>query len=547
MQDKEFNLLDEGWIKVLAPDLSVKEVSLVDALINAHNYRSLSGEMPTQDFAVLRLLLACMQTIFYRYDAQGKPSEIDGWWDKEDILARWKEFWDKGSFSEEAVTDYFKQYHERFWLFHPETPFYQVPDLKYGTDYGVQSLYGNIKSSNHKTTKYHFSMYEGEFVQNTGFPEAARWLLHLNGFGVNVKNKEEAPGTTNPAGVGRLGRLGLIFSDGKNLFELIMLNLTPLNPANEAWENPNPVWEQKVRTLQSIEIAPPGNLPELYTLQSRRIMLVRNGGTVSGFRALNGDYYPVEDDFNEQMTIWRRNEDKKTHKITYIPQKHSPEIQAWREFPVIFDTADTGHVPGVVSWINTLCENSSALDGRLLTFNTVGIIYGDKSYTFGDCLSDGITLSAGILKKFSREWIKLITDEIDKCSIVAEKAIRNFAKKIAAVFNGDGKTREKYLKEKFYSQIDAPFRGWAASIQPDICSKETIIEEWEEAAYGYARNVISEYVSGIELYVGRMKETENRIVSIPGAYNEYLMEIRSIYPKIKKTGRKENMEDEHKS
>lgn len=43
MQKKEFNLLDESWIRVVTPSLEPKEVSLVDALVHAHEYQYLSG------------------------------------------------------------------------------------------------------------------------------------------------------------------------------------------------------------------------------------------------------------------------------------------------------------------------------------------------------------------------------------------------------------------------------------------------------------------------------------------------------------------------
>ena len=58
---KEFNLLYEPWIRVMRPDASVEEVTLPDALIHAHEYLSLAGEMPTQDVAMLRLLLAVLR------------------------------------------------------------------------------------------------------------------------------------------------------------------------------------------------------------------------------------------------------------------------------------------------------------------------------------------------------------------------------------------------------------------------------------------------------------------------------------------------------
>ena len=55
MKEVEFNLLDEPWVRVLCPDCTVREVSLTDALLHAHEYKSLAGELPTQDVAVLRL------------------------------------------------------------------------------------------------------------------------------------------------------------------------------------------------------------------------------------------------------------------------------------------------------------------------------------------------------------------------------------------------------------------------------------------------------------------------------------------------------------
>lgn len=38
MDEKEFNLIDEPWIKVRTPTLTVKTVSLQEALLHAHTY-----------------------------------------------------------------------------------------------------------------------------------------------------------------------------------------------------------------------------------------------------------------------------------------------------------------------------------------------------------------------------------------------------------------------------------------------------------------------------------------------------------------------------
>ena len=72
MPEIEFNLTEEKWVRVLMPDCSVQEVSLTEALLRAHEFRDLAGELPTQDAAVLRLLLAVLQAVFYRVDETGR-------------------------------------------------------------------------------------------------------------------------------------------------------------------------------------------------------------------------------------------------------------------------------------------------------------------------------------------------------------------------------------------------------------------------------------------------------------------------------------------
>ena len=86
MREKEFNLLEEPWIRVRSPDCAVREVSLTDALLHAHEATDLAGELPAQDAAVLRLLLAVLHTVFARVDEQGIPAPFQS---EEDAVARW--------------------------------------------------------------------------------------------------------------------------------------------------------------------------------------------------------------------------------------------------------------------------------------------------------------------------------------------------------------------------------------------------------------------------------------------------------------------------
>ena len=64
-KEKEFNLLDEPWIRVMTDDCSIKDVSLTHALLHAHQYVELAGELPTaRTWRHGELLLAVLYTVF---------------------------------------------------------------------------------------------------------------------------------------------------------------------------------------------------------------------------------------------------------------------------------------------------------------------------------------------------------------------------------------------------------------------------------------------------------------------------------------------------
>ena len=90
MSEIEFNLLDEPWIRVMTEDCTAQEISLTQALWEGHHYRRLAGELPTQDVAILRLLLAVLHTVFYRMDLDGEdnPIETPG-----QAVQRWQMLW----------------------------------------------------------------------------------------------------------------------------------------------------------------------------------------------------------------------------------------------------------------------------------------------------------------------------------------------------------------------------------------------------------------------------------------------------------------------
>ena len=117
--------IEERWVRVRGQDYTVQEVSLPDALLHAHEYRDLAGELPTQDAAMLRLLLAVLHTVFSRVDENGTPAPFE---ETDDALIRWEGLYRLGHFPEAPIRAYLEQWRDRFWLFHPERPFWQVPE-----------------------------------------------------------------------------------------------------------------------------------------------------------------------------------------------------------------------------------------------------------------------------------------------------------------------------------------------------------------------------------------------------------------------------------
>ena len=121
MRENDFNLVDQPWIKVRTADAQLKELSLMEVFAQAHEIRTISGELPTQDAAILRLLLAVLYTVFSRMDLDGEGSPLEN---EDDALDRWQDLWENKKFPMEPIKAYLDQWKDRFWLFDEKYPFY---------------------------------------------------------------------------------------------------------------------------------------------------------------------------------------------------------------------------------------------------------------------------------------------------------------------------------------------------------------------------------------------------------------------------------------
>lgn len=534
MQEIEFNLLDEPWLPVRLPDNTVKEVSLTDALLHAHEYIDLAGEMPTQDAAVLRLLLAVLITVFYRVDAQGTPDPVE---DKKKAFARWQELWQPGRLPVAPIRDYLAQWHDRFWLFHPDRPFWQVPQAKGGTAYGAAKLNGEMSESSNKLRL--FSAYSGTGKTELTYAQAARWLLCVNGYD-DTSAKPKGKGLPS-VGAGWLGKIGFIQAQGHNLFETLLLNLTMLKDGTEIWQENIPCWELETpRSAERCEIAQPDGLAQLLTLQSRRLLLQRTGDRVTGFSLLGGDFFPRENAFAEQMTIWRQPPDK-TGKVVFVPRRHDASKQFWREFPAVFCEGDSAKKPGVVLWVEKLqSRRLNLLDPhRSICFKISGVQYGDKDFFINDSFCDTLTFHTSLLDAMETGLRDRIRLEIENCEQTALQ-IGNLARDLATAAGDKNDTASSAARAQYYFTIDQPFRRWLQSIDPAKGGVEEKITQWEETARTLAQQMGQQMVkaSGDAAIVGRKvvlnagkKNETSYLCTAPRAYNIFLARLRKIYPK----------------
>lgn len=545
MPEKEFNLIDEPWVRVMRADGSTEDISLRDALVRAHEFIDLGGETQPQNIAVLRLLLAVLHTVFSRADENGDDAPIEDW---EDALDRWQALWARDALPETPVADYLDQWHERFWLFHPERPFMQSVSAANGTQCATSKLIGELSESGNKVRL--FQTRTGEGKQRLSYAEAARWLLYLNGFDDAALKphipKEQRQSTIS---VAWLGRLGLIYAKGKNLCETLLLNLTLLKNGSEPWDAPLPDWERETpREVELRAIPMPNDPAALLTLRSRLILLDREDGAVTGYGILCGDSFDSSDAFAEQMTVWRRAPEKKGQAAYCYPQTHEAARQMWRDFANMFAVErkeNAAPLPGVVEWIAALQKDDILKRKEYIQFATVGNRYDSAQRSaVTDSVGDSLTFHTALFGRMNAGWLSRIAEEIQKCDAAAQE-VGHLAGNIYIAGGGDqmnatpSSPSASRAREQWYARLDAPFRAWLRSAAPETDDLEDKIAEWHQTARGIALALGREMVeqAGQKALFGRMvtvkiknKEQKQRYAA-PEAYLWFRAKIYKAYPK----------------
>ena len=503
-QNPHYDLRFEPWIPVERLDGTTDVVSIRDALVDAHQIRHLTSEIPGEGLALLRLLLALVYCINYELEEVGEKQKKE----------RWEKLRSRGYFEADQIDEYLADYPHEFDLFDNEHPFYQIPGLTYMGEKEFDSV-SELMLDVPKPEKFLFSMRSPEHLGSLPFDLAARYLVvsqAYNAAGIKspvVGNTSAKSGKAyapkGALGTGWCGALGGIYLEGQSLFETLLLNFV-LFLSNVSVVAPDDYapWEREVPSADTCQREPTGPV-DLLTWQSRRIRLVpsEDGSCVCGVIISYGDVLiPANKQRFEMMTGWRESKQQQkklgTATMPLMPVAPDTARALWRGLPSLLALADEGKLrPGVIRWMSELQDAQSVEDWRLnVRIMCQGVHYGTQSSVVDDAIADSVDLRATLLRKDSEVVIKML-DVIERTDQAVGVLVR-FVQNVESA-QGDkrsdsaAQTMGKDVREGAYDALDALYRVRIAEFPDEEVDKYCLA--WRKEAQSVLRRLANAYVS----------------------------------------------------
>jgi len=548
-----FNLLEEPWILVITDDQgSTEEVSLLQLFKNAHKYKQLAGETPMQNFAMLRLLLAVLHTVFSRVDTQGRPypylviddklrqlEELD----EDDLeehvgnlMSTWKELWNRCSFPQ-IVLDYLILWKERFYLFDQFHPFYQVTKeelfkrpIKSGRGSNPTSILPRtfnrtISESGNKTSLFSPRCSADGSKDRMNEAELARWLVLYQGV-VGTADKavySDFQGTNSKGWIYDIGGINL---RGKSLYETLLLNLVLVHPEEQYRGTiQRPCWERTGDEIISDLLygRPVDNLAELYTNWSRAIYIDPNTQLNHNF-CINTVKLPEidhQDQFLELMTLWRYRT-QGPNKNYRTPQKHQMDAALWRSFGTVFLTKEPNDKrPGIIDWFYSIAKIVGSTHAVIESYGMESD-GNATSWLPADEYFDVLDINEFVLTDDQKDgWVVRIDGEVEKAKEVIDKTLRRFASEIQKIRGVKDNGYVSKIVKQAYFEIDQPFRNWLSSLTVDQ-DKDERIRSWRLELRALLRSQAEQLIqsAGYRDFKG-VFDKDKRFTNIATAYNEF--------------------------
>ncbi|WFE59287.1 type I-E CRISPR-associated protein Cse1/CasA [Micromonospora sp. WMMD712] len=467
-RESGFSLVDEPWIPVLDDMGRRRDESLHGLFEQAGEARMIACELPTQTFAILRLALAILHRV-----TGGPPGET-----------AWRALWRQRRLPLPDIADYLDAFRDRFDLFHPEHPFYQVADLRAAKNnaYGLERLIADVPNGMPFLTTR-----AGPGMDSITPAEAARWLVHCQAYdpsGIKtgaVGDPRVKGGKGYPIGVASLGALGGVHLEGATLLETLLLNLVPVAPgwqAADEWDLP--VWEREPQTAaeEADSTRGPYGVLSLYTWQSRRIRLFGDADGVTGAMIANGDQIEWQDrHLLEPMSVWGRSaprEQKQKRSPIYLPRPHDHGRALWRGLQTLLPApppsvaeAPQRLSPMVVQWLARLTVTGVVGSDFQTRTRATSVTYGTQQAVVDEVFSDALTMNVLLLVEDSplRAAAVDATADAEAAVRVLRRLADNLARAAGNRANDVGEADR--AAERAYALLDRAFRDWLARLGPD--------------------------------------------------------------------------------
>ncbi|TNC22054.1 type I-E CRISPR-associated protein Cse1/CasA [Amycolatopsis alkalitolerans] len=514
--ESEFNLLDEPWILVLAPNGREHEVSILELFEQAAGLTVIGGEVPTQAFAITRLLLAFLHRA------------LDGPQDQQE----WAGLWQEPMLPMPVIQDYAARVRSRFDLFDPQAPFFQVADLRTekGEASGLEKIVADVPNGEPL-----FTTRSASSLRRLRPGEAARWLVHVHAFDPSgIKSGAAGDPTVKggkgyPIGPGWSGQLGGVLAQGRNLRESLLLNLIARDvPSYVDVGGPGdvPPWEREPDTARWRERPPEGAI-DLYTWQTRRVRLFGGRDGVTGVLLSNGDkIQPQNRHMVDPHSAWRYSEaqSKKLKTTVYMPRAHDPNRSVWRGLaamlPSVSPTTGRGDqpqaflAPGVLKWVDDLAAEGVLPDEFVVRLRALGVEYGAQSATYAEIVDDVLPLPVLLLREARPDAGRTATGAVEDAEQAAGRVWR-FAENLAQAAGAEPKSGAgDRAQETVYAVLERPYREWLAGLGP---GRELTVARtaWQRTVWGACRQIGDQLISGAPAAAWSGREVNQRLVNVP--------------------------------
>jgi len=318
-----FNLVNEKWIPCIFADGRRELFGLSETLARAPDIREITHPSPLVTSSLHRLLLVILHRNF-------GPANLE----------EWAKLWERGCWDNAVLDAYFDRWREKFYLFHPEHPFYQVQKMEDAEEHPAAILALELASGNNATLFDHSC---NEYARQMPPDAAARYLLarHLYsiGFGRNRPfNFADGP----------LVRGLTVFTLGDNLFQTLALNAIAYNNEQPIprMDDDKPCWEQDVLPQPDRNGTTPKGYVDYLTWQSRRIHLIPNteGSSVVGCQIQQN--LKLIDGLLDPFKCHVKNQDEGIRPLGLSPQR-----ALWRDSHTLFQHA-AGRRPQNFNWLS---------------------------------------------------------------------------------------------------------------------------------------------------------------------------------------------------